>query len=141
MTVLLYLRKLLSKWMEMVTGGVIAVSLAVHPYTKIPAPPRWVFWTALAGAWAVASFRVWRDSYLLAEEREHALKQFASSESARVRVAVAWNQAEGNGTSKTQLFVRNVGRAPLREFAVHRLQLGLWSVEFHPIPVLRPDVD
>ena len=99
MTVLIYLRKLCSKWMEMVTGGLIAIFLAVQPYTGIPALHKWVFWTILAGVCVIASYRVWRDAYQLAEDRQQLILQAASSEPARIRIAVVWDSAANSSSS------------------------------------------
>src|SRR5579863_6183518 len=60
---LIYLGRLAKKWMEMVTGGLIAVYLAIQPYTGWSAPHKWIFWSVIAAAWAIASYRVWLDSY------------------------------------------------------------------------------
>jgi hypothetical protein len=141
MTVLIYLRKLCSKWMEMVTSGLIAIFLALQPYTGISAPHKWVFWTILAGASVIASYRVWKDEYQLAEDRAQLILQAASSEPARIHIAVAWHCAANASSSGVRLLARNLGRVPLREFAMHPLQLGLWSVEFQLIPTLQTDTD
>ena len=140
-TILIYLRRLFSKWVEMVTGGLIAVFLAVQPYTGIPAPHKWIFWTMLVGAWAIASYRVWRDAYRVAEEQQRQITQSASSESARVRIVVKWHCTTDAAQPSLQLMARNIGRASLHDFTMRGLQLGLWSVEFSRIDSLEPDVD
>lgn len=68
-SVLIYLGRLVKKWMEMVTGGLIAVYLAIQPYTGWAAPHKWIFWSVIAAAWAIASYRVWLDSYRVVEQQ------------------------------------------------------------------------
>jgi hypothetical protein len=55
---LLYFRLLFKEWLAMVTGGLIALYLAVQPFTGWNVVPRWIFWCALAVAYTVASYRV-----------------------------------------------------------------------------------
>jgi hypothetical protein len=140
-TTWIYLRKLASKWIEMVTSGLIAVFLAVQPYTNIQAPHKWIFWTVLAGAVAIASYRVWLDTYLIAERQGLQMKQAASSESAKVRIFAEWDNAVSSAQPRLRLKARNTGRLPLRDFNVLPLRLGLWSVEFDPIIALNSDAD
>ena len=139
--VLIYLGRLAKKWMEMVTGGLIAVYLAIQPYTGWPAPHKWIFWSVIAAAWAIASYRVWLDSYGVVEQQRALISQAASSEAPRVRLFPAWQSGSGPAQGSLQLMVRNVGKLPVSKFSLRPLRLALSSVQFGEVNDLNPDED
>jgi hypothetical protein len=139
--VLIYLGRLVKKWMEMVTGGLIAVYLAIQPYTGWPAPHKWIFWLVIAAAWAIASYRVWLDSHRVAEQQRALIAQAASSETPRFHMCPTWQPGPGPAQGSLQLMVRNIGQLPVSEFSLRPLRLALSTVEFGQVKDLNPDED
>jgi hypothetical protein len=140
-SVLIYLGRLAKKWMEMVTGGLIAVYLAIQPYTGWAAPHKWIFWSVIAAAWAIASYRVWLDSYRVVEQQRALIAKAGSSEAPRFRLFPAWEPGPGPGEGSLQLMLRNVGKLPVSEFSLRPLRLALSTVEFSQVKDLNPDED
>lgn len=139
--VLIYLGRLLKKWMEMVTGGMIAVYLAIQPFTGWPAPHKWIFWSVIVAACAIASYRVWLDSYRVTEQQRSIIGQATSSEAQRFRLFPAWQPGPDPAHGTLHLMLRNVGRFPVSQFSLRPLRLGFASVEFGELADLRPEAD
>ena len=140
-SVLIYVGRLVKKWMEMLTGGLIAVYLCIQPYTGWEAPHKWIFWSAIAAAWAIASFRVWLESYQVVEQQRALIAKAGSSESPRFRLFPAWQPGPGPAEGSLLLMLRNVGKLPVSEFSLRPLRLALSTVEFNKIKDLNPDED
>lgn len=143
-----YIKALFSKTREMVTGGLIALYLAIQPYTPLPSTPRKLFWAALGAAWATASFRVWRDERRLKNQATAELVGLQASErdaevnweDPRVALYVRWphdNPTHG----PPRLFARNRGRFRLRSFQLKTLTISLYSVSFDEVAELAPDIE
>ncbi len=139
-----YLRAIFTKWQGMVTGGLIAVYLAVQPFSNLPAASKKVFWCALLVAFFWASYRVWRAERLLVtqlDERLAAQQQWLlSAEEPHVDLFVQW--PEGAPLEPPlRLVARNKGKTVLTRYRLKTLRFGLWSVSFAEVPQLVPDID
>jgi hypothetical protein len=95
----------------------------------------------IAAAWAIASYRVWLDSYGVVEQQRALIAQAASSEAPRVRLFPAWQSGSGPAQGSMQLMVRNVGKLPVSKFSLRPLRLALNSVQFGEVNDLNPDED
>jgi hypothetical protein len=143
-----YVGALFKKTREMLTGGLIALYLVVQPYTSLPSPPRRIFWALIGAAWAVASFRVWRD-----ERREKAnltgilaamteAERNAELHQEDPRIALYVRFPDDNPLRRPlRLFARNQGRLRLRCFQLKTLNIGLYSVSFDEVAELVADID
>lgn len=136
-----YLRLVIGKWQEMVTGGLIAVYLALQPFTLWPAPYRWIFWSVIAGALAVASYRVWAETDSELQLQRSLVQQAAASESPRFQLLATWINGTGPADGELRLILRNTGRLPISNFHLRTLRLGLTDVEFEKLSDLKADVD
>jgi hypothetical protein len=135
------------KWIEMVTGGLIAVYLVIQPFTGLPSAPRKLFFAALAAAWAVASFRVWRDQkrQALAWRNEIArmqiqIQEAANTEEPNIMVLVRWPK-DDPPQRPVKLIARVRGKSKLSRVKFSDLRIGLHAVTFPEIPELLPDRD
>ena len=140
-SVLIYLGRLVKKWLEMVTGGLIAAYLTIQPYTGWAAPHKWIFWTAIAAALAIASYRVWLDSYRTVEQQRALITRAGSSEAPRIHLFPTWQPGPGPEHGRLQLMLRNVGKLPVSEFSLRPLRLALNTLEFDRLEDLNPDED
>lgn len=139
-----YLRAVLDKWFAMITGGLIAVYLAVQSYVHLPPFSSRIFFSALGSAFAVASFRTWREERIARVAAEQSLESTKNdivlSEDPKVEIVVHWPNDDVN-LRPVNLTARNKGRSKLLNFRIHDLRLGLVSALFSPIAELQSDVD
>ena len=135
-----YLRLIVKEWQAIVTGSVLAVLLAVQPYTKLPTPPRWIFWVCLAMAGYVAAFRVWKNTWNELSQYKKDVESLQSSEPSQVFLWASWPDDHA-GNRPTTVNIRNEGRVAIQRVGLRRLQLGLYTVNFEPLTDLKPDED
>ena len=140
MPALVYMRLLFKEWQALVTGSILAVLLAVQPYTRWPAPTRRIFWTCLVLAGYVGAYRVWKRTWDELSEHKEAIESLQSSEPPQISLWASW--PDDNAVNRpTTINVRNEGRVALARMVVRRLQLGLYTVIFEPVTNLKPDED
>ena len=140
MPILEYMRLLFKEWQALVTGSILAVLLAVQPYTRWPAPTRWIFWTCLILAGYVGAYRVWKRTWNELSEHKEVNESLQSSEPPQISLWASW--PDDNAVNRpTTINVRNEGRVAIARVVVRRLQLGLYTVIFEPVSNLNPDED
>lgn len=128
----------------MVTGGLIAVYLAIQPFSGLPAASMKVFWCALLVAFFWASYSVWRAQRILVKQLEERLatqqQWAAAAEEPHVDLFVQW--PEGSPLDPPlRLIARNKGKTVLANFRLKTLRFGFWTVSFAELSRLEPDID
>jgi hypothetical protein len=138
---LTYLGLVFSKWREMITGGVIALLLALLPFTGLPRVPFWVFWIVIALALAVASYRVWNNVETEAQQLRSDALRASSSEPPQFKLLTSWSDGIGPKEGRLHLFLRNTGRLPIRSLQFRPIGLGFIRVSFKELVDLQSDID
>jgi hypothetical protein len=143
-----YFAVLWKRWSGKLTGGLLAVYLAVQSFGLLPPMTRRIFLASLVLLWVFASLDVWVEQRRRCAQLEDELSELrrswkessAAVEDPKVALFVRWPDDDPRNRP-LKIVARNKGKVTVPSFQINKVKMAFDYLSFSEVTNLEPDIE